>query len=274
MCHAIRSMALGGKRSLKLVTITLVQTTPICFVLGTAVASCAHSKVVKRSEHFEAADHSQWERSSCLVNPPLSWPEPTITISTTKSDNSVPWDEPKEPGLTRELGSVFSQEDKAAGTQLFRMAIEKHREGDFDSAIGLYKRAYTLIPIPRLLCFLGQAQAEANDKAIAYANLSRCLFAGYEPKRGETFLELKPKLILQTAGLKVVSSRDGLVVSIDGVERAKTPMNRFLRVNTPQLSLEISTPGFNYTKRIDTRGDYETTVTVTWPEKTEAVPSQ
>ena len=271
LCHAIGSMTWGVKSSLQLVTKTPIRAFAIGFILGASSASCAHSKAIKHSRDFEQADHSQWERYSCVINPLLSWPEPTISISTTKSDNSVPWDEPKEPGLTRELGSVFTQEDKAAGTQLFRVAIEKEREGDFNGAIGLYKRAYMLIPIPRLLCYLGQAQAEANDKAMAYANLSRCLFAGYEPKRGESFLELKQNLILQTAALKVVSSRDGLIVSIDGVERAKTPMSRFVRVNTPQLSLEISAPGFKYTKRIDTRGDYETTVTVTWPEKTEAV---
>ena len=140
----------------------------------------------------------------------------------------------------------------------FRLAIDSHKDGDLDTALIEFKRAYEASPNFRLLYNLGQVSQELRDYPSAERYYSQYLKEGESQldaqRKQEVEYELA-KVRVRIASVRVTSNVRGAEVFIDDVSVGKTPFAEPVRVSTGQRRVTARAPGFvPFTQMVDVAG--------------------
>lgn len=140
----------------------------------------------------------------------------------------------------------------------FRLAIDSHKDGDLETALIEFKRAYAASPNFRLLYNLGQVSQELRDYPSAERYYSQYLKEGESQldaqRKQEVEYELA-KVRVRIASVRVTSNVRGAEVFIDDVSLGKTPFSEPVRVSTGQRRVTARAPGFvQFSQMVDAAG--------------------
>jgi tetratricopeptide (TPR) repeat protein len=140
----------------------------------------------------------------------------------------------------------------------FRLGIDSYRDGDLDTALIEFKRAYAAAPNFRLLYNLGQVSQELRDYPAAERYFSSYLQEGAAQieaaRKQEVEYELA-KVRVRIASVAVTCNLREVEVFIDDVSVGKTPLTAAVRVSTGQRRVTGRIPGYApITQVIDAAG--------------------
>jgi tetratricopeptide (TPR) repeat protein len=129
----------------------------------------------------------------------------------------------------------------------FRLGIDSYRDGDLETALIEFKRAYAAAPNFRLLYNLGQVSQELRDYPAAeryYAGYLKEGGAQLEASRKQEVEYELAKVRVRIASIAITCNLRGAEVFIDDVSVGKTPLKDPVRVSTGQRRVTGRLPGF------------------------------
>jgi len=128
--------------------------------------------------------------------------------------------------------SIDAQRAEAA--ERFDRGLRLFNGGDTAGALAEFKRAYALIPNVLVLYNIGLVCAQMGRPVEATAALEEVLAApaGLSPERMATAKLRLDEQVARTAEVTVTANVDGATVEVDGVEAAKLPLAKPLRVTS------------------------------------------
>jgi tetratricopeptide (TPR) repeat protein len=129
----------------------------------------------------------------------------------------------------------------------FRLGIDSYRDGDLETALIEFKRAYAAAPNFRLLYNLGQVSQELRDYPAAERYYSGYLHEGgsqLEASRKQEVEYELAKVRVRIASIEVTCNLRDAEVFIDDVLVGKTPLKDPVRVSTGQRRVTGRVPGF------------------------------
>lgn len=140
----------------------------------------------------------------------------------------------------------------------FRLAIDSFHDGDLDTALIEFKRAYAAQPNYRILYNLGQVSQELRDYPAAERYYVQYLKDGESQleaaRKQEVEYELA-KVRVRIASIHVTCNVRGAEVFVDDVSVGHTPLSEPIRVSTGQRHVTGRAPGFvPFTQVVDAAG--------------------
>jgi hypothetical protein len=128
----------------------------------------------------------------------------------------------------------------------FRQGIGLYEEGDYDSALFEFERAYELAPDYRLLYNVGVTQLETKDYAGAKRSLERYLDEGGAEIDAERRADVEGQLATLAARIGTVDVQcnvEGATVLVDGEPMGTTPLSEPLILNLGRRTIELQHEG-------------------------------
>ena len=122
-----------------------------------------------------------------------------------------------------------------------------YTQGDYETAIGLWQRAYALDARPALQYNLAQAYGRLGQLERESEALER--FIDTAPPESATLPAARARQAalrerLARTGVEVAGAPDGALVLIDGVERGRTPLPEPIRVPGGEHTITLRAPGY------------------------------
>lgn len=140
----------------------------------------------------------------------------------------------------------------------FRLAIDSFHDGDLDTALIEFKRAYAAQPNYRILYNLGQVSQELRDYPAAERYYVQYLKDGEGQLEGARKQEVEyelAKVRVRIASIHVTCNVRGAEIFIDDVSVGHTPFSEPVRVSTGQRRVTGRAPGFvPFTQVVDAAG--------------------
>lgn len=148
----------------------------------------------------------------------------------------------------------------------FRLAIDSFHDGDLDTALIEFKRAYAAQPNYRILYNLGQVSQELRDYPASERYYVQYLKDGEGQMEGSRKQEVEyelAKVRVRIASVHVTCNVRGAEVFIDDVSVGHTPLIESVRVSTGQRRVTGRAPGFvPVTQVVDAAGGETLEVTL------------
>jgi len=127
-----------------------------------------------------------------------------------------------------EPGGAADDEARAA----FQAGVGHYEAGRLEEALAEFRHAYELKPSWKILFNIGQCEATAGRYGLALEMFERYIVEGGDevPNDRRDFVASEVRRIQPMVGVLEVEAPDGTAVTIDGLERARTPLKGPLRV--------------------------------------------
>jgi hypothetical protein len=148
-------------------------------------------------------------------------------------------------GLAASLGRMASAEDNPSKDEEAKIQFEQGKEffndEKFEQAAIALSRAYELRPSPKILYYLGMAEAENGNYARAYEAYERYLeqASTEDPARVEEVRKEVSRLSTRIGHLTVSCAALGAKVQVDGETKGTTPLPSPVKVSVGSHTIEV-----------------------------------
>lgn len=133
-----------------------------------------------------------------------------------------------------------SEADRAAAKALFEQGRVATETAEHAQAVELFRQAYQLSGIPKLLLHLAEAEARSGDVGAAYGHLEqlvRCSDDAHEQSEAKTRLEA---LAAQTSLVSIEGGAPGSSVEVDGKVVGTLPLGTPIRLSAGRHEIGIA----------------------------------
>ena len=138
-----------------------------------------------------------------------------------------------------------TEAERAEAKSLLNQGLKLLEKNDFAGARERFERAYKLVPSPKILFNLGEANLGLGRNAEAVRSFEGFLDqAPYAPQASRATAERKRDALRQKVGfIEPTSAEDGTSIAIDGQQVAQTPLSRPLAVEPGKHEITFEKPG-------------------------------
>jgi len=138
-----------------------------------------------------------------------------------------------------------TEAERTEAKSLLNQGLKLLEKNDFAGARERFERAYKLVPSPKILFNLGEANLGLGRNAEALRSFEGFLDqAPYAPQASRATAERKRDALRQKVGfIEPTSAEDGTSIAIDGQQVAQTPLSRPLGVEPGEHEITFAKPG-------------------------------
>ncbi|HXU06049.1 MAG TPA: tetratricopeptide repeat protein [Polyangia bacterium] len=138
-----------------------------------------------------------------------------------------------------------TEAERAEAKSLLNQGLKLLEKNDFAGARERFERAYKLVPSPKILFNLGEANLGLGRNAEAVRSFEGFLDqAPYAPQASRATAERKRDALRQKVGfIEPTSAEDGTSIAIDGQQVAQTPLSRPLAMEPGKHEITFEKPG-------------------------------